>query len=57
LVSNLIGGFDKTEAIEGCVPITEGLISREGLLSDVYMTATFVEGEFIVPVKDHPIAA
>jgi hypothetical protein len=22
----------------------------------VYMTATFVEGEFMVPVSDHPMA-
>lgn len=59
--SNLIGGFEMSEAIDGCVLAGErfdgaGLVSRPVLLSDVYMTATFVEGEFIVPVSDHPIA-
>jgi hypothetical protein len=32
------------------------LLSRALLFSEVYMTATFVEGEFIVPVSDQPIA-
>jgi hypothetical protein len=26
------------------------------LFSELYITATFVEGEFMVPVRDHPIA-
>jgi hypothetical protein len=26
------------------------------LFSELYMTATLVEGEFMVPVRDHPIA-
>jgi hypothetical protein len=26
------------------------------LFSELYMTATLVDGEFIVPVRDHPIA-
>lgn len=52
-----------SEAIEGCVLAGErfggaGFVSRPTLLlSEVYMTATFVEGEFIVPVSDHPMAA
>ena len=59
-VSNLMGGFDKMDAIEGCVLVETGLelgglASRE-VLSEVYMTATFVDGEFIVPVSDHPMA-
>lgn len=29
---------------------------RPSPFSDVYITATFVEGEFIVPVSDHPMA-
>lgn len=34
-----------------------GFVSRPVLLlSDVYITATFVDGEFIVPVSDHPMA-
>lgn len=33
-----------------------GFASRVLLLSAVYMTATFVDGEFMVPVRDHPIA-
>lgn len=52
----VVGGFDSTDAIEGCVASTAGLTSRTLLLSDVYMTATLVEGEFMVPVSDHPIA-
>jgi hypothetical protein len=27
------------------------------LFSELYMTATFVDGEFMVPVRDHPMAA
>ena len=57
----MTGGFDMSEAIEGCVLAGERFdivfVSRPLLLfSDVYMTATFVEGEFIVPVSDQPIA-
>jgi hypothetical protein len=37
------GGFD------------DGFASRM-LFSELYMTATLVEGEFMVPVRDHPIA-
>lgn len=60
--SNLTGGLDMIEAMEGCVLAGErfddaGLVSRPALFSDVYMTATLVDGEFIVPVSDHPIAA
>ena len=33
-----------------------GFILRLSPFSDVYMTATLVDGEFIVPVSDHPIA-
>lgn len=58
--SNLTGGFDMSEAIEGCVLAGERFdvifVSRPLLFSDVYITATFVEGEFIVPVSDQPIA-
>lgn len=59
--SNLTGGFAMREAMEGCVLAGEcfdgaDFISRPGGLSDVYMTATLVEGEFIVPVSDQPIA-
>lgn len=50
-----------SEAMDGCVLAGErfdaGFVSRPVLFSDVYMTATFVEGEFIVPVSDQPIAA
>lgn len=60
--SNLTGGFDMSEAMEGCVLAGEGFacaafVSRP-LLSDVpvYMTAILVDGEFIVPVRDHPMA-
>ena len=50
-----------SEAMEGCVLAGErfdgaGFVSRPELFSDVYMTATFVDGEFIVPVSDHPMA-
>jgi hypothetical protein len=37
----------------------EGFVSRVLLLllfSALYMTATLVEGEFMVPVRDHPMA-
>ena len=33
-----------------------GFVLRPSPFSDVYMTATFVEGEFMVPVSDHPMA-
>lgn len=49
-----------SEAIEGCVLAGERLddagFGSRPLFSDVYMTATLVEGEFIVPVSDHPMA-
>ena len=59
--SNLTGGFDMSAAIDGRVLAGERLagpdfVSRPVLFSDVYITATFVDGEFIVPVSDHPIA-
>jgi hypothetical protein len=59
--SNLTGGLDMSDAMEGCVLAGERFnvvfVSRPLLFSDVYMTATFVEGEFIVPVSDQPMAA
>lgn len=50
-----------SEAIDGCVLAGERLDgacfgSRPVLFSDVYITATFVDGEFMVPVSDHPMA-
>lgn len=33
-----------------------GLVLRFSPFSEVYMTATLVDGEFMVPVSDHPIA-
>jgi hypothetical protein len=33
-----------------------GFVVRPSPFSEVYMTATFVEGEFMVPVSDQPIA-
>lgn len=59
--SNFIGGSDIKDAIEGCALAGVGLrggafIVRPSPFSEVYITATFVEGEFIVPVRDHPIA-
>lgn len=59
--SYLTGGFEMSEAIEGCVLAGDrfdgaGFVSRP-LESEGYMMATFVEGEFIVPVSDQPIAA
>ena len=59
--SNLICGSDITDAMEPCV-LAEGWFGGAGFalrlspFSDVYMTATLVDGEFIVPVSDHPIA-
>jgi hypothetical protein len=47
---------DSTDAMDGCAGSFLTFWSRL-LASDVYITATFVEGEFMVPVKDHPIAA
>lgn len=32
------------------------LVLRPSGFSDVYMTATLVDGEFIVPVSEYPIA-
>jgi hypothetical protein len=60
--SNLTGGSEMREAIEGCELAggggfeDEGFASRAWLFSELYMTATFVEGEFMVPVRDHPMA-
>jgi hypothetical protein len=59
--SNLMGGSDIREAIDGWV-LAGGsfggavLVPRPSPFSEVYMTATFVLGEFMVPVSDHPIA-
>lgn len=53
----LDGSSERTDAMDGCAVSTTGLESRPFVASDVYMTATLVEGEFIVPVKDHPMAA
>jgi hypothetical protein len=62
--SNLIGGLDIREAMEGCELAGGGGLETAGfkacvllpLFSELYITATLVEGEFIVPVRDHPIA-
>lgn len=61
--SNLAGGSEMSEAIDGCELaggggcfVDAGFPSRGLLFSELYMTATLVEGEFMVPVKDHPIA-
>lgn len=60
--SNLTGGSEISEAMEGWEFAGGGfvgcaaLVSRVLLLSELYITATFVEGEFIVPVRDQPIA-
>lgn len=59
--SNLMGGSDIRDAMEGCVLAGVwwgggGFVVRPSPFSEVYMTATFVEGEFMVPVSDHPIA-
>jgi hypothetical protein len=59
----LTGGSEMSEAMEGCELAGGGGFedgsfgSRELLFSELYMTATFVDGEFIVPVRDHPMAA
>lgn len=53
LGSNLTGGSERSDVIEVWVA---GLAVRVSLISEVYMTATLVDGEFIVPVRDHPIA-
>jgi hypothetical protein len=59
--SNLTGGSEMRDAMEGWGRALEGVgLGLEGLLllfSDEYMTATLVEGEFMVPVRDQPIAA
>lgn len=59
--SNFIGGSDIKDAIDGCALAgtglrAGGLVARASPFSEVYITATFVEGEFMVPVRDHPIA-
>jgi hypothetical protein len=64
VVSNLMGGLEMRDAIEGCELAGGGGLETGGfetsvllpLFSELYMTATFVDGEFIVPVKDHPMA-
>ena len=50
------------DAIDGCTLAGGGIDGTDFaswvlLLSEVYMTATFVECEFIVPVSDQPMAA
>jgi hypothetical protein len=55
--SNLMGGSEMIEAMEGWVLAGSAvLVLRPSPFSDVYMTATFVLGEFMVPVSDHPMA-
>ena len=60
--SNLMVGLASTDGSGDCLVFggtgfgCSNLVSR-ALFSDVYMTATLVEGEFMVPVSDHPIAA
>lgn len=60
--SNLVTAFNNV-GVNGGRPFTAGVcfgcngFSSRGLpFSEVYITATFVEGEFIVPVSDQPIA-
>lgn len=53
LGSNLAGGEGRSDVVGGWVA---GLGVRASLLSEGYMTATWVDGEFMVPVRDHPIA-
>lgn len=59
-VSCFSEGFKAFGARKECVfadtGFDEGFASRV-LFSELYMTATLVEGEFMVPVSDHPIAA
>ena len=50
-----------SEAIDGCVLAggSFGCVSFASLpllVSELYMTATLVDGEFMVPVSDHPMA-
>lgn len=61
--SNLMGGSEMSEAMEGWEFAGGGgfdanIFESRGLLlfSELYITATFVDGEFIVPVRDHPMA-
>jgi hypothetical protein len=58
--SNLRAGSDMSDAMEGCGFGFGGaalvLLLLLLLFSELYITATFVEGEFMVPVRDHPIA-
>jgi len=59
--SNLMGGSEMSDAIEGCELDGGGFggaafVSRGWLFSELYITATLVDGEFMVPVRDHPIA-
>jgi hypothetical protein len=57
-------GLEISDAIEGCELAGGGNLEPEGfeacvllpLFSELYMTATLVEGEFMVPVRDHPMA-
>jgi hypothetical protein len=54
--SNLRGVSAMSDAMEGCGFGFDGAALALLLFSELYMTATFVEGEFMVPVRDHPIA-
>jgi hypothetical protein len=45
-----------SDAMEGCGFGFGGAALVLLLFSELYITATFVEGEFMVPVRDHPIA-
>lgn len=48
------------EAIEGWLFVIGSIdcvvVASLALFSELYITATLVDGEFIVPVSDHPIA-
>jgi len=59
--SNVIEGVAMVCASSDCALARlafgwDGFVLWTVLFSDVYMTATLVEGEFMVPVSDHPIA-
>lgn len=62
--SNLMGGSDMRDAMEGwefagTIGLVEEIFGSRVLLllSELYITATLVDGEFMVPVRDHPMAA
>ena len=55
MIRGCTGALERTDAMDGCDDSVIGLVSRV-LFSEVYMTATLVDGESIVPVSDQPIA-